>query len=144
MDIPDEAWIAAHSVADADLDEVVRAAAPHIARSAQVAVLREMYARLNSAMLELDPIPQQIYAVYRDVMLDLATSWRLAQARRQPRGRTDMSEQEISNEDYDEVQHIADDHNISMSQAQRVLATRREFARRRPEILARNRAARGE
>lgn len=55
-----------------------------------------------------------------------------------------MSEQEIPNNDYDEVQHIADDHNISMSEARRILATRREFARRRPEILARNRAARGE
>lgn len=42
MDIPDEAWVAAHNVADADLDEVVRVAAPHIARSAQVAILREM------------------------------------------------------------------------------------------------------
>lgn len=55
-----------------------------------------------------------------------------------------MAEQEISNEDYDEVQRIADDHNISMHQAQGILATRREFTRRRPEILARNRAARGE
>lgn len=42
VDIPDEAWVAAHSVAAPDLDEVVRAAAPHIARSAQLAVLREM------------------------------------------------------------------------------------------------------
>lgn len=51
---------------------------------------------------------------------------------------------EIPAEDYDEVQRIADDHNISTSEARRILTTRREFARRRPEILARNKAARGE
>lgn len=49
MTIPNEAWVAAHNVADADLDEVLRAAAPHIARSAQVAVLREVVAELRRA-----------------------------------------------------------------------------------------------
>lgn len=50
MDIPDEAWIAAHSVADADLDEVVRAVTPRIAGAAQVAILREMAARFRKAV----------------------------------------------------------------------------------------------
>ena len=48
VDIPDEAWIAAHNVTDADLDAVVRAAAPLIARAAQVEILRAKSRELQS------------------------------------------------------------------------------------------------
>jgi hypothetical protein len=43
--------------------------------------------------------------------------------------------------DYAEVARIADDHNISMNEAKRVLDCRREFERRKPEILARKAAS---
>lgn len=61
MTIPDEAWVAAHSVVDPDLDEAVTAAAPHIARAAKVAILREVVAELRRASwTSADPVEAEV------------------------------------------------------------------------------------